>query len=494
MQTSLDLDLFATESGTVQVPGLTQAVHYSTITPGALPGGERGRLNIENRGLMASVGLVAGTHVRPEFGADFIFIRRVRKAAADTLQIAPKNYPNRDGSVSIGGRIDLRRTQVAELFGEEKRLVVAYFQEGVLITLLPTRQKARERWHSLLRAAATGNITTGSAYSGIGTLDAAVHDGLEKAGFSVEALFAEDVWPEAVEAMLQDNPARPKTAAALPIEEFVAVAGERRAPHVLVLGVPCKGASKLNIRDRQQPELHPIAGHQVLNVAMLLQALRFAPAILLIENVTAWADTVSCAMLRRVLEEQGYATLLVGGRDKDGKYTGLNGSDYGDMERRKRMALLAVPPQLAEKLDFTQMRQMSGLRTVADIRANEATIDAKAYEWTGNIAAKAARGFPNKIVKNGARTTPVLSSTLHKRRPEDPKVEHPTDPKKFRLPTPEEHARIKGQPESLIRSLTFDSVAHIALGNGTTRKVWSELFRVIGEAISACAGEDLSLA
>jgi DNA (cytosine-5)-methyltransferase 1 len=476
-----DLFSLAEVAGTLRVPGLGEAVHFSTLTPGLLSGGERGRLNIENRCLMGAVGLLPGVQVRPEFGPDFLFVRRVDQAGPGTIQIAPKSYANRDGSVTLGGRIDIRRIQVAEVFGDESRLIVCYFASGLLITLLPTRAKARARWRSLLAAVAKGKLTTGSAYSGIGTLDLAAHAGLEEAGFQVESLFAGDIWHGAVEAMLQDNPARPRTAAALPIEEFVALdRGAAPSPDILIMGVPCKGASKLNIRDRQAPELHPVAGHQVLNVALLLQSLKFSPSILLIENVVDWSDSVSYSMLKRVLEEQGYATLLVGDRNPDGKYLGLDGSKFGDMERRKRMALLAVPPELAALLDFSQMREATSTRTVGSIRQPEAAIDPRDYEKGRGLAAKAARGFRNKIVADDATTSPVLSATCHKIRPEDPKFRHPTDPAKFRLPVPEEHARLKGQPEALIRALPFSTHAHIALGNGSTRKVWQELFRVLG--------------
>lgn len=489
----MQLDLLSNlQSGApVAVPGLSDAIHISTVTLSSAVDG-RPRLNIENRDFLAQSGLKAGASFRPEFGADFIFLRHQKRAAWDSMTVSPKVYANRDGSTTTGSRVDLRRAQIADVFGNEATLLVAYCSEGVLITLLPTRKAARRRWEQLTRAAQRGELTTGSLYSGIGTLDAAAHAGLEEAGFTATSLFANDFWELALEAMRADNPARPVRALACGVEQVVTMADEiaLAAPEILIMGVPCKGASRLNIQHREAPELHPIVGHQVLNVAMFLRALKFAPSIILIENVTAWADTVSCAMLTRVLEEQGYAVKLVGDRDGD-TYRGLNGADFGDMERRRRMALLAYPPELEPHLDFSIMRRRKSSTTIADIRLAEGSISPGEYEKGLHLDAKSIatagtrNSRQNRIVNDSDTTTPSLSSECYKMRVEDPKFRHPNDPTKWRLPKPEEHARLKGQPEALIRSLSADTLAHVALGNGTTRKVWLEFFRALGLSLRA---------
>ena len=434
---------------------------------------------------MGSVGLVPGALVRPEFGPDFVYLRRVVRADAETLVIAPKSFENRDGTTTIGSRLDLRRVALGLLFQAAETLLVAYCPDGLLVTRLPSRRQARRRWERLVAAAHRGELATASLFTGLGTLDAALHDGLRQAGFRAASLWANDNWEPAVEGLMADNPARPRTALACGIEEVVALTAERElpVPDLLVMGLPCKGASKLNIRDRATPERHPVVGHQILNVAMVLQALRHNTPLILLENVTAYADTVSCAMLTKVLTEQGYAVALVGDRDDLDGYQGLNGADFGDMERRRRMALLAYPPQLEPFLDWRAMRRSTSTQTVGEIREPEHLVPSGEYDKGLGLPAKAARRFKMKVAEDADTSVGVISSDCWKQRVEDPRLRAKDGSGRVRLPLPEEHARLKGQPEGLIRSLPTNTAAHTALGNGTTRRVWVEFGRALGLAV-----------
>lgn len=492
---NLDLfeDLGIGVEAVIDVPSIDRALHVSTTRMAPLPSGRRGRLNIENRILLSRSGLVTGVHVRPVVGIDFVYVQRVEKPGADTIQVAAKRFSNRDGSFTEGARVDIRRNQLVDIFPEDETLLVAYCAGGVLVTLLPTRKRAKQRWVHLLNAVKSGVISTSTLYAGIGTLDSAIHEGLARSGLHARSLWVNEYMEWAAEASLLDNPAAPAMALSCGIEQVLALQEKKTlpAPTMLVLSPPCKGASKLNIRDRDEPERHPTAGHQVLNIAMLLQTLHFAPPLLLIENVTAWADTVSCPMLRKVLEEQGYETMLIGESDAEGRYSGLLGSDFGDFERRRRMALLAYPPELRKHLDFSRMVKAPNTRTVAQIRDSESSIDPDEYERGGtSMARKAENNRPNRVVSDNDTTTPVISSEAWKIRPEDAKFPHPSIPGKWRLPTPEEHARLKGHPESLIRSLETKTAAHTALGNGTTRRVWVELARTLGASLISAASNN----
>ncbi|HEY0943934.1 MAG TPA: hypothetical protein VGD81_01660, partial [Opitutaceae bacterium] len=169
----------------------------------------------------------------------------------------------------------------------------------------------------------------------------------------------------------------------------------------------------------------------------------------------------------------------------DGKYRGFNGADFGDFERRKRMALLAFPPEIAPFLDWSRMERRMNARAVSEIRVPEEQVPREEYGKGRCLALKAAKRRPNNIVEDSATTTPPLSSECFKQRPEDPKFRHPTDPTRSRLPLPEEHARLKGQPETLVRAIPWNSLAHTALGNGTTRKVWEQLSFALGCALRA---------
>lgn len=487
-------DLFSdsklNEGVKLHLPGFSEAVHVATASLLPLHGGALARINIENRHLLSRVGLTPGVSVNIEYGEDFLFVRKLAVPEWDSLTIAPKHYANRDGSTSVGCRLDIRRAKTAGVFRGETGLLITYTNEGVLISLLPTRMKARGRWAQLLRAINSGSIRTGSAFSGIGTLDSALHAGLQKSGLGATNEYVNDNWDEAVEAMLSGDSSRPRRTYSLGIEQLVTLSSHAGIPQVdlLALGIPCKSSSRLNVQSRDLPEMHAQVGHQVLNVAMLLQSLKWETPIVLIENVVAWSETVSCSMLRKIFEEQGYKTELIGPKSAEGKYQGLNGNDYGDFERRRRMALIAYPPELEQFLAFGEMAKSPNLRTIGSIRAPEETIDPADYERGPGMIAKEARGWHNRIVSNDETSTPSCSSDCWKIRPEDPKFTSPDKPGKWRLPTPEEHARLKGQPIESINTLRYDTAAHTALGNGTCRKVWVEFSRCLGVSLQRAVG------
>lgn len=186
-------------------------------------------------------------------------------------------------------------------------------------------------------------------------------------------------------------------------------------------------------------------------------------------------------MLRRVLEEQGYETRLIGDSDADGTYRGINSAEFGDIEKRVRMALLAFPKGMS--LDVLPLAKTGpSARTVGEVRLPEVEIDPAEYEKGLCLDGerKRSKGWRNRVVEDSARITPSLSSACYKQRPEDPKFRHPTDPSKSRLPDPIEHARLKGHSDSIINSLTHNSLAHTALGNGAVKGCWVAVGRSLG--------------
>lgn len=444
----------------------------------------RSRLNVENTRKLRSSGLSAGARFTAHYAPGII---EVVKDDAGTNVISPKRFVKRDGSIEIGGRIDLRSQQVYENLGGEERALALYLPGRVVFLHLPSVARNCDRIQRLLDAVQAGQIKTVGLYAGIGTLEAAIHEGFADAGLESTTIFANDSWDEAIDCLLADNPASTRRTKSFAggIEQFIA-SGIRIPETTLVnIGLPCRGASRLNVQTRDLPEMHPVAGHQVLNAVMAIQQLDFPPLVL-VENVLAWTDTVSYSMLCRALNEQGYQTVLVGDTDEQGKYCGLNSNDFGDIERRVRMALLAYPAGI--DISFDGMRKSGpSTRTVGDIRMPEELIDPAEYEKGAHLSSehKAANGWHMRVADDADNRTSSLSAGCWKQRIEDPRFKHPEDPSKTRLPMPEEHARLKGHDPRLVNSLASNTHAHTALGNGTAKHCWVEFARVLGEELRA---------
>ncbi|WP_321935502.1 DNA cytosine methyltransferase [Paraburkholderia sp. J8-2] len=478
-----------------RAPGYTErlnklirsALHAAVVTlQNYSIGGQtlRSRLNVENTRKLHASGLTPGARFTARYAPGIIEV--VLDDAGGNV-VSPKRFVKRDGSVETGSRIDLRSLQVHENLCGEESVLALYLPGRLVFVHLPSVTRNCDRLERLLEAVQSGQIQSVALYAGVGTLDAALHEGFAKAGFESATVLANDSWENALDCLLADNPAstRRTTSFAGGIEQFVASGMRVPGTTMVTLGLPCKAASRLNVQTRDLPEMHPVAGHQVLNAVMAIQQLEFPPLVL-VENVLAWVDTVSFTVLRRVLHEQGYQTTLVGDFDDEGTYGGLNSNDYGDIERRVRMALLAYPTGI--DISFKAMRKTGpSRRTVGDVRLPEELIDPAEYEKGAHLASdhKIANGWHMRVVDDDATSTPSLSAGCWKQRVEDARFRHPVHTEKSRLPTPDEHAMLKGHDPRIVNSLTLNTHAHTALGNGTAKQCWVEFARVLGEELRA---------
>ena len=459
-----------------------RAKHMAIVTVSKMKVGTaepRGRINIENSRQLKEAGFPVGTRFNVNYQPGYV---EAVKDSFGTNAIAPKRFAKRDGSETVGERFDLRSKQIHEHFAGEEKVLALYLADRIVFLHLPTVSRNLQRLEKLKSAVQRGKLRTAAFYSGLGTLDAALHDGFAKAGLETEIAMANDSWSVALDALLNDHPAAGKSTRTFTggIEQFIASGTRLTDVDLFVAGIPCKGASKLNLATRDLPEMHPWAGHQVLNAVLALERADFPPLVLF-ENVTAYANTVSLSMLRRLLEEQGYQTELVGDVAEDGTYQGLDSTHYGEIERRRRMALLAYPKGITLSMG-SMVKSGPSTKTIGDIRLPESEVDGKEYEkgLHLNREEKKAKGWRNRIVDDTANVTPSMSADCWKQRIEDPKFKHPVDLGKCRLPLPEEHAALKGQNVSLINSLVANSHAHTALGNGAAKKVWVEFARTLG--------------
>ena len=457
---------------------ISKAFHVTTAKLGVLnknkPDEYQGRANIENIHQLKSSGFVAGTRFTVkelDIGVAF------ELHPEGELIVTKKEHKRRNGDVVIGSRIDVRSKKIADNLPPSESVVVYYLDGMIVLLPRPSDVNNQKRIDRLKESLELNRFETAATYSGIGTLDDSLHEGFELNGITTSLVGATDIWGNALNALFESNlAANSKTKTlAIGIEQLCAM-GSRPFGKIdmLTAGIPCKGASKLNVKTRDEPERHLIAGHQVLNLVMLLQSMEWDVPLILIENVTAWADTVSCSMLTRVFEEQGYNVQFVGD-NVDGEYKGINSNNFGTIERRVRMAMLATPKGIDINMAAMEhLRTGPSKLTVGDIRLDDSQIDPKEYEYGNHLDSdtKKNKGWKNRIVQDSDNKTPLLSADCYKQRVEDPKFMHQTIEGKTRLPMPEENAALKGQPERIINALTFKTHAHIALGNGCARKPW----------------------
>ena len=181
----------------------------------------RSRLNVENTRKLKSSGLTPGSRFKAHYAPGII---EIVKDDSGTNVVSPKRFVKRDGTVEIGGRIDLRSLQVYENLGGEESVLALYLPARIVFLHLPSVARNYDRIQRLLDAVESGQIQNVALYAGVGTLDAALHEGFAQAGLESTTVFANDSWEGAIDCLLADNPASTRTTKSFAggIEQFIA--------------------------------------------------------------------------------------------------------------------------------------------------------------------------------------------------------------------------------------------------------------------------------
>lgn len=383
--------------------------------------------------------------------------------------------------------IDLNGPELAAVFGAETNRVVAVFEEGkITVTVHPDVVAEEERRTRLAEKLRDGTpLAMGSLFHGAGILDAAVHQGLADAGIAAELAWAVEIEPEYLEASLRNNPAWGTDSLAIcgSVDE-VEVARLRKV-EILTAGIPCTGTS-LSGRARlrlESAEHHPRVGH--LFVAFLHVVKAVQPSVILLENVTPYANTAAMQAIRASLAVMGY----------DLHETVLNGNDLGALEDRDRLCAVAVTKGIA-----------FDLAALVPVREKEATVaeilDAPETEhrWSecAGLKAKQERdratyrdqgrgtGFAMQILTAASTAIPCINALYWKWQSTTPKLRHPENPELLRQFSPAEHARAKAIPFELVAGAS-PTIQHTMLGQSIVFPAFQAVARLIGSALRAFA-------
>lgn len=376
--------------------------------------------------------------------------------------------------------IDLNSAKALGVFdGLERVRVIVRANE---ITLLPlaTQVKAKERLARITDKLRRGEpLAVGSLCHGGGTTSFAVETGMAEAGVPTRLAFAADIDPEVLHHAQANNPVwRTDTAAiAAPMQEMVAddwLLAKLGRVEMLEAGIPCIAASLAGRAKKglAMAEADPNAGHLAVAFLGLVEA--FQPAIVVVENVPPYQNTASAHLIRHTLRDWGYTV----------SEAVLDAQDFGSIEARKRLALVATTAGLAFDVATVRPSPASTPRTLGAV-LDDVPMDDPSWSTMNYLRDKetrdkeAGKGFRMQIVDATSTKIGTLGADYQKNRSTEPKVRHPIKGDVLlRLLTPREHARIKGVPASMIAGLPATRAHHL-LGNGVS----VQTFRAIGVAL-----------
>lgn len=385
--------------------------------------------------------------------------------------------------------IDINSAEILSVFSglEAVRVVV----DDGLIRVLPVASEIRaKRRLERLKNKVKDNepISMGSASSGIGVLDLAAHEGMSKSGLVAKLAFANEIREDCMEHAFARNPAFdaetiPLTA---PMQELAFDEwAMKQLPEVdvFVAGIPCSGASVAGRAKRalEHPESHPDVGHLV--VSFLALVAKTNPAVCVLENVPPYRTSASMAIIRNQLRDLGYIV----------HETELDASEWGMLEHRRRMCMVAVTSGMEFSFDGLE-KQFAGNQTFAEVM-DDLPPDASTWGKIDYLFAKqerdaaAGKGFKPTIIDASSTKVPTLNKTLHKRQSTGTFLQHPTEPDKYRIPTVAEHARCKGIPVDLVADTT-QTFGHEVCGQSISVPPFVAVFELLAKSFKALISSD----
>lgn len=374
--------------------------------------------------------------------------------------------------------LDLNTEALYQIFCANSKLRVA-IKKGVIIISahVSTALVANREKRLLDKLRSNTPLSICSLFHGGGVLDRAIHSGFKQNGISTALAVAVEIEPAYLDASLRNNTdlwAEDSIALESSIED-VCLSSNSLQVDVLIAGIPCTGASKAGRSKNklQYAESHSTAG------AMFYHFLKFVeftnPAVIIIENVPEYANTASMEVIRSVLTSLQYQF----------EERVFDSSEFGVIERRRRLCLLAV----SQGLGFEPTLEGISSETKQTVQINEIldpiALDDPAWKSFDYLAEKeirdkaAGKGFMRQLLSGHETSCGTIGRDYAKCRSTEPFLKHPLDSQLSRIFTPNEHARLKGIPAQVIDGLS-NTVAHQVLGQSVAYPV----FQAVGAAIS----------
>lgn len=434
---------------------------------------------------LRQAGLPAGSLYRAELDAEAGSIRLTPTRATrkkDGLFRVSKKRPNGNDATTLVPVIDVPLTLLRQAFPDGADRVHVVMETGaVTIRATPNDLAAKERISRLQRKLENGQpIQTGDLCAGGGVLTSALAEGLRRAGVPTHCAFFVDNEPAATNSAMRNMPVvEPDTRV---ITRSMDVIDPQTLPRVEMLsaGLPCKGASVQGKakNQNQYAEEHDSCGHLFISFLSIVQATQ--PAVVVLENVPPYRQTLSMKMIERMLGIWGYHV----------QYGRVDGRTCGTLEERRRMVMVATTGDIPVALDNLplEVERPANLGSILEDRPvedfNWLPYDTPTQRAKRDRDAAKGNNFGNKpLVTPESTQTPCCGAAYGRNQATSARIAHPDRADRMRLYTLKEHARAKGIPDNAAAGCTAKA-GHQILGNSVLWPGFVAVGRSIGRALT----------
>lgn len=310
-------------------------------------------------------------------------------------------------------------------------------------------------------------LTKGSIFSGGGTMDFCGHDGFKLAGLPTVVRLALDIDEDCTDNLVA-NLGHVFDEKSLVIESDITLLnlGNAALPQLDVLSItpPCVDSSPAGKAKKGNKLETSKTAHLVYYYSQIID--RCNPAIIMIENVPNFQNSISYHVLTSLLSQLGYNMQL--------RVIDANKNKFS-LETRERMFLTAISDELGIDFDMNHIEPLRPCAsTLADCLDPSFPLDSDAWSPKTGLIEKekrdieAGKGFRMQVYTPESTKIGTLRAGYAKSGTSDPLLSHPNPEfKTFRLLTPVEHARVKEiRPEFIAGIEENATMAHKILGNG----------------------------
>ena len=425
-------------------------------------------------------GIEPGKKFTPKYGDKGLVIH---VADFGQLTVSKRKRRNTDTVYPV---IDYKCEEMRSLFAGAFRLRCVVRKAKISVKAHHHVSRVDDRVFRLIEKLKSNRpLDVGACFHGGGILDSALHSGLTKMGIKSRLAVAIELEGRYLDSSIRNIPE-------LWDEETIAIKSPAQdvdlsramALDIVVMGIPCTGASLSGrAHGLEHAESHKDAG------ALFYTALRFIeasnPAMVVIENVAPYANTASMEVIRSMLKCWGYAV----------QERVLGGNEFGDLEDRQRLCVVAVTEGLAGAFDIEAIvPHVVKPNSLSDVLENIHPDDEmwKNYDYLKTKAKKdkeSGKNFKLNEVTGIEGFVGCLGKGYAKVRSTEARVLHPLNPEKSRLLIKIEHCAVKGIPARLIAGEN-DTTAHEILGQSVCYSMFEAVGIWMGKGLLDIAAND----
>lgn len=372
---------------------------------------------------------------------DYLDISEFTKGSKYTIQYGTTKitlFVDENGNRKVSGKkfpvIDINNKKIGEIFPKQKEVNVIVKVGKIIIqkTVKVFRQIACEYLPK----------TFGTIFAGGGVMDQAAENSGYKSLWAIESnkKYA-DIW--------QKNHSGTMYNSCISEVDF----SKLEKVELLIGGIPCEPFSIVR-HNRKEDEVHP-----TLDLAlqvMMLVGQNNIPKIVL-EEVPGFVKSDIGKALIQALKRHGYNVVT----------KIISGKDFGELTERKRVVIVASYKDYSFPDSSPAKRKLKEvLQPYDDPTLDWFTEEDKKWLFEHNRKQKAkGNHFQAKILTEDTEIVPAITKRYQSIQGSNPILQHPKDPKKFRLLTNLEVSRIMGLPKDYDLG-TAKNTAGEVLGQG----------------------------